>query len=163
MVLIPIAIIGIVAIGVISVITITQPKPEPLPVPEIPEIPLPSVGEATTALCACILACIAKGLSVAQDVADTCKRADPGDCTKEQHAELQKAVNETKGEKRCLPSDTCATLYTKETTWSKQAIARQIINNTCYRGGDKGHKQALEQAQINVRNCATIIARKCMA
>ena len=159
-VLIPIAIIGIVAIGVIIT---TQPKPEPLPVPEIPEIPLPDIGESTIALCACILACIAKGLSVAQDVADTCKRADPGDCTKEQHAELQKAVNETKGEKRCLPSDTCATLYTKETTWSKQAIARQIINNTCYRGGDKGHKQALDQAQINVRNCATIIARKCMA
>jgi len=162
--LIPIAIIGIIAIGVIGIIgVISTPKPQPIPSPEIPDIPLPDLGETTVTLCACVLACLAKGVSVAQDVADTCKRADPGDCTKEQHAELQKAVNETKGEKRCLPSDTCATLYAKETKWSKQAIARQIINNTCYKGGDSGHKQALEQAQINVRNCAGIIARKCMA
>jgi len=162
--LIPIAIMGIIAIGVIGIIgVISTPKPQPIPSPEIPDIPLPDLGETTVTLCACVLACLAKGVSVAQDVADTCKRADPGDCTKEQHAELQKAVNETKGEKRCLPSDTCATLYAKETKWSKQAIARQIINNTCYKGGDSGHKQALEQAQINVRNCAGIIARKCMA
>jgi hypothetical protein len=72
----------------------------------------------------------------------------PGDCTPEQHRKLQDEVNDKckSGKRTCKGVLDCATLlYNKNKNW-ECALAREIVANTCFRGGDAGHRQAIIEA-----------------
>ena len=153
---IPVVAIGIIAIGIIGAI-IMQPSTGEILAPEIPDS---TIVDSNVVLCTCVLTCLAKGLSVAQDIADTCKRADPGDCTEEQKNKLQEDVKKTKGAKKCTLWDNLETLLDKRRAWLSHATARSIINNTCYKGGDEGHQKQEAAAWSNVGKCEKYILKK---
>jgi hypothetical protein len=85
---------------------------------------------------------------------------DPGDCTKEEHKELQKEVNEAKKDVAaggaCKAGDSPETLKKKGAAWLRQATARSKINNKCYKGGDDGHQTAAASAWEHVGKCTRI-------
>jgi Novel toxin 16 len=79
-----------------------------------------------------------------------------GSCTATTHRTLQNAVDSQCGAaKACLISDTQATLSSKIGQHSKCIDARKAINNTCFGGGDAGHKQAITERTNAITNCQT--------
>lgn len=58
----------------------------------------------------------------------------------------------------CNPISGCEALKLMKQRWVSCRDARNNINNTCFSGGNPGHKQAASDADLNVRNCDTRIA-----
>lgn len=58
----------------------------------------------------------------------------------------------------CKRSLGCAGNQQMLQRWTACRDRRNNINLTCWGGGDIGHQQAANQADINVTNCETIIA-----
>ena len=90
-------------------------------------------------------------------------QADIGDCTPEQHRSLQNAVDEICGsDRKCTPQElTCDDLKIRLDLNNRCAAARDEINNTCYKGGNKGHRQAADQARRAAQKCADRMSREC--
>ena len=85
----------------------------------------------------------------------------PGDCTSAQHAALQAEVSSAcAGPRACNGAQSCTELVLNRARNASCVAARQTINNTCFRGGDPGHRIAVEQARNAVRKCDTWIIRK---
>jgi|GEM_PF-2587997 len=70
------------------------------------------------------------------------------DCSDSIRIPLQNAVEKhCKGEKsRCNTADGCSILSAKIAKINACILARTIINTKCFKGGDKGHKTAVENA-----------------
>lgn len=85
----------------------------------------------------------------------------PGDCTPEQHRSLQNDVDTfCKTAKSCKKSDSLETLQQKTEIFRNCALARTKINKTCFRGGDRGHQQAEENAYKAQANCEIFLEGK---
>lgn len=86
-----------------------------------------------------------------------------GDCTPEQHRNLQTAVDAAcKIPRRCDGGQDCATLQSNHGKNIACAGARDTINLTCFRGGDDGHRQAADDARRAAQRCsALMVTKKC--
>jgi hypothetical protein len=90
--------------------------------------------------------------------------ADTGDCTEEQHRRLQDEVDRAcKRPRACKGDMECAELRENLRKSRECYDARKTINDTCFKGGDVGHKKALEEAQNAINNCLDLIPEKCDA
>jgi uncharacterized protein RhaS with RHS repeats len=85
-----------------------------------------------------------------------------GDCSPQEHEALQKAVNAAckSGKRACKANQDLATLKANEAKNLACAKARDKINDTCYEGGDPGHKQAANEARNAAATCARLIRQK---
>lgn len=89
-------------------------------------------------------------------------QSDPGDCTIGQHRRLQNNVNEKcKSKRGCKGTDSCAELLEKQAKNSQCINARVTINNTCFKGGDAGHNDAVRQATNALIICQKFYTKKC--
>ena len=78
----------------------------------------------------------------------------PGDCTIGQHLALQAEVDEfCHGTPSCRRFVQCSTIEYVSNLWLQCALARSTINNTCFRGGNVGHRIAENQAYANLAEC----------
>ena len=82
----------------------------------------------------------------------------PGDCTPGEHRQLQDEVQEwCKNKPRgCEESQTLEELEERIENNSKCIAARNRINNKCFRGGDAGHKEALQIAINSLVRCQRV-------
>jgi hypothetical protein len=62
--------------------------------------------------------------------------------------------------RRCEPSDSCDELQSKYYKNIRCAQARDNINNTCFGGGDAGHRQAANDARRAAQRCIAIMQQK---
>ena len=77
-------------------------------------------------------------------------------CTLRQHLGMQLMVNAAckwSGQRECFKSDTCPENTRKISKNSLCATARRLINNRCFNGGDKGHKEAEQNALNAIQWC----------
>jgi len=86
----------------------------------------------------------------------------PGDCTPEEHDQLQNAVNvECKRTPvRCVSLQSCAVLRANWLQFQHCINARANIMNKCFQGGDDRHKQALESTQTGANKCWRLMEEK---
>ena len=61
--------------------------------------------------------------------------------------------------RRCKGGQDLATLQANLTTNLACAAARDAVNFKCFNGGDKGHKDAADQARAAATNCCKLIAQ----
>ena len=63
---------------------------------------------------------------------------------------------------KCTASDSCFMLKIKKGIKYTCIGARTTINYICYKGGDKGHRDAIEQMRNGIRKCNKIYKKnKC--
>jgi RHS repeat-associated protein len=87
--------------------------------------------------------------------------APPGKCTATQHRRLQDEVDAAcKIRRRCDPGQSCPELLDNYYKNIRCAQARDEINNTCFGGGDSGHRQAANDARNAAKNCVAIMQQK---
>jgi hypothetical protein len=86
----------------------------------------------------------------------------PGDCTKEEHRELKKAVGQAckSTSMQCYEKDDCATLWMSLIQRSECIAARQRIAGRCFHGGDALHRQEMDNYRAGADKCRRIIAAK---
>lgn len=87
----------------------------------------------------------------------------PGDCTPAQHRALQDDVNnKCKGDRRsCRGLNDCAKmLENMQKNWDC-AVARETVADTCFRGGDAGHRQAIVEALNAAAYCEQRYNQQC--
>ena len=83
-----------------------------------------------------------------------------GTCTATQHRTLQNQVDSACGAAlACSGTDDRATLNSKIGKHSACIDARKNINNTCFGGGDAGHKQAIVERTNAITNCQNLLAK----
>jgi hypothetical protein len=79
----------------------------------------------------------------------------PGDCPWQTYLALRGAVETAKalvaGLGACQPGDSCVLLATKIAAITAEIAARVALDTTCFRGGDAGHRQQV-QDKINMVN-----------
>lgn len=79
----------------------------------------------------------------------------PGDCSWGQYAALRLSVESAKAVVsmlgNCAPGDSCLFLATKIAAITAEIAARVALDTTCFRGGDTGHRQQV-QDKINMMN-----------
>jgi Novel toxin 16 len=86
--------------------------------------------------------------------------APPGNCTATQHRTLQTQVDNACGAAlACSGTDDRATLNSKIGKASACIDARRNINNTCFAGGDQGHKDQVAQRTNQITNCQNFPAK----
>ena len=89
----------------------------------------------------------------------------PGDCTPDEYAALNWAVNSAcktgAAVGSCDVTDSCAVLNAK--VYSKWACiaARFARDIKCWRNGDVGHQGAVAQKVVEIVKCQGVIAAKC--
>ena len=86
-----------------------------------------------------------------------------GDCQYAKHKDLQDEVNFSCKENemaRCIKIDTKEVLEQKKEKLRRCAIARDLINKTCFRGGDLGHQEQAQGVWNGVVKCELIINDK---
>lgn len=84
----------------------------------------------------------------------------PGDCSEDEQKRLQADVNDkckTNAPGRCLTTDNLADLQTKMDGNRLCYLARTKINNTCFRGGDLGHRVAAIAARASLTRCEDLM------
>jgi hypothetical protein len=86
----------------------------------------------------------------------------PGDCTKEEHRELKRAVGEACKSvgMKCTEHDDCATLWKNLRQQSQCISARQRIADRCFRGGDETHLREIGNYKKGADDCRNYIADK---
>jgi hypothetical protein len=78
----------------------------------------------------------------------------PGDCTPEEHGQLQDAVRlECRIPSKCIFLQSCAVLRANWLQAQRCLHARATIMNKCFRGGDEPHRQALRNTQAGADKC----------
>jgi hypothetical protein len=86
--------------------------------------------------------------------------APPGKCTATQHRSLQDQVDSSCGAAtKCLITDDRATLNSKIIKVNACISARTTINNTCFAGGDAGHKQAITERNNQLNTCKDYLSK----
>jgi len=78
----------------------------------------------------------------------------PGYCSRAVHAALQANVEMwCNKQRRCTQFDSCNLNQYKIAANSACIAARRLINNLCFRGGDRGHQTALNNAKNALGKC----------
>lgn len=79
----------------------------------------------------------------------------PGDCTAEEHSQLQEAVEMQckRIPSKCISIQSCAVLRDNWLKMQKCIQARVTIMNKCFRGGDDNHQRALKNFQTGADKC----------
>jgi hypothetical protein len=81
----------------------------------------------------------------------------PGDCSWTRYSALLVAVESTKKVTaklgKCLDTDDCVTLATKIAAVTAEIAARTAIATTCFKGGDKKHRDQLDQKRNMMMRC----------
>lgn len=78
----------------------------------------------------------------------------PGDCQPGEHRQMQNEVDKwCKNQRSCNESQTLKELEESAENSSKCINARLRMNNKCFRGGDAGHKKAVEEAINRLVRC----------
>jgi type VI secretion system secreted protein VgrG len=81
----------------------------------------------------------------------------PGDCTPNQHQRMQREVRRACDQpRRCIPGMTPAELLTRMERNRECAMARDIINKTCFAGGDLDHRNEAIRAWGLVARCESL-------
>jgi hypothetical protein len=83
-----------------------------------------------------------------------------GDCTKEQHHDLNRKVGEackSGSVRKCLPWDPCKQLFSKIEAFSQCIMARQALMNICFRGGNKPHREAVNELVNGLCRCIDLL------
>ena len=84
-----------------------------------------------------------------------------GNCTPKEFNELEKKKKDACGKERaCNPNYSRDKLNELAGNAEQCAIARNIINNKCFAGGDEGHKTAEREAWRTFTKCFEIISTK---
>jgi hypothetical protein len=90
------------------------------------------------------------------------KLKPPGDCSNGEHIFLQSQVNANcKSGIGCNGTDSCQILFEKMGMHGKCIQARSTINAKCFRGGDKGHNEALTSHINGLQKCWNFYKIKC--
>jgi hypothetical protein len=86
----------------------------------------------------------------------------PGDCTKEEHRQLKRAVGEAckSTGMKCTEHDDCDTLWKKLIQGSECIAARQRIADKCFRGGDGAHLDEIANYRKGTELCRRYLAAK---
>jgi len=63
-------------------------------------------------------------------------------------------------QRACKGGDDCTTLKAKLIANTACKAARDKLNNTCFDGGDEGHKQASDEAQNAIIKCGELLTKK---
>ncbi len=85
----------------------------------------------------------------------------PGDCTVEEHKFKQAIVDTVCNVPRaCNASDSCLTLQINIPKLELCRNARRIINTTCFRGGNRGHKRALQSEEDGIKECNRLVTKR---
>jgi len=101
---------------------------------------------------------VAKGVAA---IAAACFPPPPGDCTPEQHRDLQDRVENACGAAgACSLLDSVATLNAKIGNISHCMTARSRINDTCFRGGNVKHNQAIDERNNSLNRCLSYLGRR---
>lgn len=88
----------------------------------------------------------------------------PGDCLQGVHEKMQRLVKawcDHFGGRTCEPHDSCARIKQKMRRNQLCYQHRTAINTKCYRGGNKGHRDAARDASKAQRNCQITYNAKC--
>jgi phage shock protein A len=99
-----------------------------------------------------------------EEIKDALQKADTGDCTQEQHDQLQANVKnecEYPPLERCTQAQDCATLKANLERFQGCYDARKKIMDVCYGGGDPGHDDELDSVRNGLNRCLTIFNTKC--
>ena len=85
----------------------------------------------------------------------------PGDCSRKQLKRMERAKDRADARARsCHEKDSLGTLSWNLARLEELKFRRAIIMSTCFRGGDAGHRTALQQVQNRINNCVSIIASR---
>ena len=77
-----------------------------------------------------------------------------GDCTPKEHEALQNAVDVACSyPSRCTANQSPAIWRLNIEIKQKCINARSAINNKCYKGGNVGHKQAVDEQNLGIARC----------
>ncbi len=88
------------------------------------------------------------------------KSNPPGDCDHGKHRRLQDDVNKfCHTERSCKATDEIDILFRKWETNRLCAVARTKINNSCFRGGDKNHRDQADDAYRAMARCESLIEK----
>ncbi len=89
--------------------------------------------------------------------------APPGDCSVAQHRALQDDVtNKCKsGPRSCRGVNDCAALLQNQQKNWDCAVARETVADTCFRGGDAGHRIAITEALNAAAYCERRYNQQC--
>jgi hypothetical protein len=86
---------------------------------------------------------------------------DPGNCTKSEWYDLNRAVSyHCKGSgsgNKCSTSMTPDELEINRNKFRNCATARDYINQACYNGGDSGHNEARDNARRAAERCESLM------
>jgi hypothetical protein len=90
----------------------------------------------------------------------------PGDCTKQQLWALKQTKKaackiDNSDIKACTESDSCEVLQTKENAFRACLAARVAIMDTCFRGGDSGHKERVKNMDTSIEDCKKLRIAAC--
>lgn len=82
----------------------------------------------------------------------------PGDCRPDQLDGYQSMVNDRcRGLPGCRATgETWESINRKIGNFSRCIDARRVVNDRCFRGGDDGHIEAIENVQRAIRNCQDV-------
>ena len=100
----------------------------------------------------------------AGDATQTCEEMEPpGDCSTEQHRTLQNDVTDKckSGKRTCKGVEDCTILLENTKKNWDCAMAREKVAVTCFRGGNKGHRDAITDALTAAANCESRFQEKC--
>jgi hypothetical protein len=85
----------------------------------------------------------------------------PGDCTQARHKELQDDVETACNRgRKCLQPDSCKVIKNKINLFNECIDAREAINRECFRGGNAGHKKAINDNVGGRDKCEEILKKK---
>jgi len=90
--------------------------------------------------------------------------SNPGNCTKEEHYQLQQAVNEACSPAlitACKKGQDCDVLKESLRKFKACIAARIAINDKCYDGGDAGHLEQVAIMTNGADNCIEILKEDC--
>jgi hypothetical protein len=100
------------------------------------------------------------GFAIVSSSMALAQTAPPGSCTATQHRSLQDQVDSScAAATKCLITDDRATLNSKITKVNACIAARVNINNTCFAGGDAGHKQAVTERTNQLNTCKDYLSK----
>jgi Novel toxin 16 len=100
------------------------------------------------------------GIAIVSSSMALAQTAPPGSCTATQHRSLQDQVDSScAAALKCLITEDRATLNLRITKVNACIAARTNINNTCFAGGDAGHKEQIVQRNNQLATCKDYLAK----
>jgi hypothetical protein len=86
----------------------------------------------------------------------------PGDCTAEEHKRLKEEVGRAckATSMKCYEAQGCAELLTNYLLYQRCISARVAVMDKCFRGGDKTHRDEVENYKRGAAECSRMMVQK---